>query len=64
MQIQEQMIAEIAKEVVARLRIQMQLPERPAAKAVAPLLLRATAFLPRWTRPRAQRLRRRKKSRR
>jgi aldehyde dehydrogenase len=33
MQIQEQVIAEIAKEVVARLRIQMQLPERPAVPA-------------------------------
>jgi aldehyde dehydrogenase len=33
MQIQEQVIAEIAKEVVARLRVQMQLPERPAAPA-------------------------------
>jgi aldehyde dehydrogenase len=33
MQIQEQVIAEIAKEVVARLRIQMQLPESPAAPA-------------------------------
>ncbi|HEY1256591.1 MAG TPA: aldehyde dehydrogenase family protein [Terracidiphilus sp.] len=36
MQIQEQMIAEIAKEVVTRLRIQMQLPERPAVQAAAP----------------------------
>jgi hypothetical protein len=39
MQIQEQMIAEIAKEVVARLRIQMQLPERPAAKAATPAFI-------------------------
>jgi len=31
MQIQEQVIAEIAKEVVARLRVQMQLPDMPAA---------------------------------
>ena len=30
MQIQEQVIAEIAKEVVARLRVQMQLPDKPA----------------------------------
>ena len=36
MQIQEQVIAEIAKEVVARLRVQMQLPDRPAAAAPAP----------------------------
>ena len=35
MQIQEQVIAEIAKEVVARLRIQMQLPAKPAATAPA-----------------------------
>jgi aldehyde dehydrogenase len=35
MQIQEQVIAEIAKEVVARLRIQMQLPAGPAATAPA-----------------------------
>jgi aldehyde dehydrogenase len=33
MQIQEQVIAEIAKEVVARLRVQMQLPDKPAAAA-------------------------------
>jgi aldehyde dehydrogenase len=33
MQIQEQVIAEIAKEVVARLRVQMQLPDRPAIVA-------------------------------
>ncbi|MGA9070974.1 MAG: aldehyde dehydrogenase family protein [Terracidiphilus sp.] len=39
MQIQEQMIAEIAKEVVARLRIQMQLPERPAAHVAAPAFI-------------------------
>jgi aldehyde dehydrogenase len=36
MQIQEQVIAEIAKEVVARLRVQMQLPDRPATAAPAP----------------------------
>jgi aldehyde dehydrogenase len=36
MQIQEQVIAEIAKEVVARLRVQMQLPDRPAAAAPVP----------------------------
>jgi aldehyde dehydrogenase len=36
MQIQDQVIAEIAKEVVARLRVQMQLPDRPAAAAPAP----------------------------
>jgi len=33
MQIQDQVIAEIAREVVARLRIQMQLPDSPAAPA-------------------------------
>ena len=33
MQIQEQVIAEIAKEVVARLRVQMQLPDKPATAA-------------------------------
>jgi aldehyde dehydrogenase len=33
MQIQDQVIAEIAKEVVARLRVQMQLPDKPAASA-------------------------------
>ena len=33
MQIQEQVIAEIAKEVVARLRVQMQLPNKPATAA-------------------------------
>ena len=33
MQIQEQVIAEIAKEVVARLRVQMQLPDKPAVPA-------------------------------
>ena len=33
MQIQEQVIAEIAKEVVARLRVQMQLPDTPATAA-------------------------------
>jgi aldehyde dehydrogenase len=33
MQIQEQVIAEIAKEVVARLRVQMQLPDKPATVA-------------------------------
>jgi len=31
MQIQDQVIADIAKEVVARLRVQMQLPDKPAA---------------------------------
>src|ERR1035437_5756167 len=36
MQIQDQVIAEIAKEVVARLRVQMQLPDKPAAAAPAP----------------------------
>jgi aldehyde dehydrogenase len=36
MQIQDQVIAEIAKEVVARLRVQLQLPDRPAAAAPAP----------------------------
>src|ERR1035437_8521210 len=36
MQIQDQVIAEIAKEVVARLRVQMQLPDRPAVAAPAP----------------------------
>ena len=36
MQIQEHVIAEIAKEVVARLRVQMQLPDRPATAAPAP----------------------------
>jgi aldehyde dehydrogenase len=35
MQIQEQVIAEIAKEVVARLRVQMQLPAKPATTAPA-----------------------------
>jgi aldehyde dehydrogenase len=36
MQIQDQVIAEIAKEVVARLRVQMQLPDKPAAATPAP----------------------------
>ncbi|MGO9317349.1 MAG: aldehyde dehydrogenase family protein [Terracidiphilus sp.] len=36
MQIQEQVIAEIAKEVVARLRVQLQPPERPATATAAP----------------------------
>jgi aldehyde dehydrogenase len=36
MQIQDQVIAEIAREVVARLRIQMQMPDKPAAAAPAP----------------------------
>ncbi|MGA3160118.1 MAG: aldehyde dehydrogenase family protein [Terracidiphilus sp.] len=36
MQIQDQVIAEIAKEVVARLRVQLQLPDKPAASAPAP----------------------------
>jgi aldehyde dehydrogenase len=36
MQIQDQVIADIAKEVVARLRVQMQLPDKPAAAAPAP----------------------------
>jgi hypothetical protein len=34
MQIQDQVIAEIAKEVVARLRVQMQMPDKPAALGV------------------------------
>jgi aldehyde dehydrogenase len=36
MQIQDQVIADIAKEVVARLRVQLQLPDKPAAAAPAP----------------------------
>ncbi|MGD0292367.1 MAG: aldehyde dehydrogenase [Terracidiphilus sp.] len=36
MQIQDQAIAEIAKEVVARLRVQLQLPDKPAAAVPAP----------------------------
>jgi aldehyde dehydrogenase len=36
MQIQDQVIAEIAKEVVARLRVQMQLPDKPAVAATVP----------------------------
>jgi aldehyde dehydrogenase len=44
MQIQEQVIAEIAKEVVARLRIQMQLPQSPSSLTPAPSASRDGVF--------------------
>jgi aldehyde dehydrogenase len=44
MQVQEQMIAEIAKEVVARLRIQMQLPQASPAPAGNSAALRDGVF--------------------
>ena len=44
MQTQEQVIAEIAKEVVARLRVQLQQPQAPAAPAAASFAARDGVF--------------------
>jgi hypothetical protein len=41
MQIQEQVIAEIAKEVVARLRVQMQLPDKTSHSGTRAVYCRA-----------------------
>jgi uncharacterized membrane protein len=59
MQIQEQVIAEIAKEVVARLRVQMQQPAAPLQ--LRRPMPRATESSPPWMRPSTQPSRRRSK---